>query len=144
MGKTQSQLEANRRYMAEYRKRPGMKEKNAQYHKAYAKKHPDKIKETARRKVLKDYSLTPEQYDAMLKEQCGRCAICCTEKPGGKGRFHVDHDHATGKVRGLLCSSCNRGLGYLKDDEKILYCAWYYIMTSGRVNLPVKSDAPCS
>lgn len=62
------------------------------------------------------YGLTPDQYDELLASQEGRCAICRTETPGGKGGWHVDHDHATGKVRGLLCDNCNNGLGRFADD----------------------------
>lgn len=58
------------------------------------------------------YGITVEQYDAMLERQEGRCAICRGEDPGGRfGRFAVDHDHATGAVRGLLCMMCNTTLG---------------------------------
>ena len=54
----------------------------------------------------------------MYEKQGGKCAICEKEKPlnrHAKLPFHVDHDHVTGKVRGLLCAACNLGLGMLKD-----------------------------
>lgn len=61
-----------------------------------------------RRKYL--YGLTAETYDALLRAQDGKCAMCEFPPPAGK-TLHVDHDHATGAVRGLLCAGCNIGLG---------------------------------
>ncbi|WP_130418421.1 endonuclease VII domain-containing protein [Edaphobacter modestus] len=55
--------------------------------------------------------ITAEQYEKMLADQNGRCAICKTSKFGGMGkRLHLDHNHETNEVRGLICSGCNRGL----------------------------------
>ena len=59
-----------------------------------------------------------EDYKRILSEQGGRCAVCGTDKPGGHGSFHVDHDHETSAVRGLLCGKCNMGLGLLGDNPK--------------------------
>ena len=74
------------------------------------------------------YGITIEDYDRMLEEQNGRCAICRTDKPGGAGaRFAVDHNHDTGNVRGLLCNNCNRGLGHLKDSVLLLEQAINYL-----------------
>lgn len=70
--------------------------------------------EANRRKKLREkYGITPEDYERMFAEQQGRCAICHAEDP----RLVVDHDHATGAVRGLLCHSCNVALGWLRDRE---------------------------
>jgi hypothetical protein len=57
------------------------------------------------------YGITLDDYEKMLAKQEGRCAICRTDRPGGSGKFHVDHDHKTGTVRGLLCMRCNHTLG---------------------------------
>jgi len=73
------------------------------------------------------YGLTPEQYAALLKQQDNRCAICRTETPGGKGGWHVDHDHATDRVRGLLCNACNLMLGHAQDDPARLRAALAYL-----------------
>ncbi len=71
----------------------------------------------ARRHQLRQYGMTLDDYDAMLAAQGGVCAICGSAEPGGSGgRFAVDHDHATGDVRGLLCAKCNTGLGLFGDD----------------------------
>lgn len=75
------------------------------------------------------YGITPEEYAALLDRQLGRCAICRADSAGGRGGWHVDHDHNTGKVRGLLCHSCNLGLGHLKDDPALLRAAMEYLAT---------------
>ena len=74
------------------------------------------------------YGVTPEQFEQMLEQQGGTCAICATDQWDSKGRGpSVDHDHATGKVRGLLCASCNNGLGRFRDDTALLRAAVKYL-----------------
>ena len=76
------------------------------------------------------YGMTPEQYDELIEKQGGRCAVCGTAHPvkGSSNRgWHVDHDHVTGKVRGLLCNSCNRGIGLLQDNPELLEKAAAYL-----------------
>lgn len=72
--------------------------------------------------LKRTYGMTLEQYNRLLHEQLSRCAICGSDNPKSfkNVSFHVDHDHITGKVRGLLCSNCNMALGLLKDDISIL------------------------
>jgi hypothetical protein len=73
---------------------------------------------------LRKTGVTPEQYNAKMEEQAGLCAICnkeCTKA------LAADHDHETGKFRGLLCNNCNRGLGHFKDDSMLLLRALYYL-----------------
>jgi Recombination endonuclease VII len=66
----------------------------------------------ARSRSLRKYGLTPADYDEMVETQNGRCMICNTDQPGTEsGYWPVDHDHATRRVRALLCSACNAGLG---------------------------------
>lgn len=91
--------------------------------------HPDKVKELLRRANLRRYyGITPEQYDQLFEKQRGRCAICGTRNAGGKGSvFRVDHDHATGLVRGLLCNECNLGLGKFAHDKRRLSKAIDYL-----------------
>ena len=75
------------------------------------------------------YGLTSEKYNQMVENQGGVCAICKT-KPNfnkWKKRFAIDHCHTTGRVRGLLCDACNRGIGMLKDDPSILENAIKYL-----------------
>lgn len=68
----------------------------------------------------------PEQYEEMRDAQGDCCAIC--QVPfDGPGACAVDHDHATGKVRGMLCGRCNRAIGLLRDDPEIMRQAADYI-----------------
>src|SRR5260370_25020366 len=84
-----------------------------------------------RRRSLRRYGLSSVDYDAMWDAQDGRCRICL-RRPEGKLRLkgnqmhhslHIDHDHVSNKVRGLLCESCNRGLGFFFDDLDLLLAA---------------------
>jgi hypothetical protein len=68
------------------------------------------------------YGITGEEADAMLASQGGLCAICRAAPA-----VHVDHDHATGAVRALLCFNCNGGLGQFKDDPAVLRAAADYV-----------------
>lgn len=82
---------------------------------------------------LRKYGLTPRDYQTLVERQAGKCAICRTADPGsGASRWHVDHDHATGKVRGLLCAGCNTGIGKLRDDPQILDRAAAYLRAHGK------------
>ena len=82
--------------------------------KKYRKTNPEASRNSIRNCLYKrEYGITLEDYDLMLIEQEGKCAVCGSDDPKGKGRFHVDHDHDTGKVRGLLCHYCNIAEGYL-------------------------------
>lgn len=77
---------------------------------------------------LKKYGLTVEQYDQMVHSQQGKCKVC-----GGteETNLAVDHCHKTGKVRGLLCRSCNLALGNLKEDVNIMRNLIVYIEKGG-------------
>jgi len=85
----------------------------------------------ARRAKLKRlFGITPEDYDRMFAEQRGVCGICGSASPDGR-RLHVDHDHTSNKVRGLLCHDCNRGLGIFKDSAARLERAVRYLKRTG-------------
>lgn len=92
--------------------------------KSYLKNKKACIEYSTRYNRLKKLGITHSQYEVMYKEQKGLCAICsntCTKS------LAVDHDHTTGVIRGLLCNSCNRGLGYFKDDKLRLFAAYQYL-----------------
>lgn len=75
------------------------------------------------RRLKSLYGLTPDQYFALGT----RCAICGTEEDARGFRLAVDHDHATKKVRGLLCGNCNCGIGFFNHDESLLTKAIDYL-----------------
>lgn len=82
--------------------------------------------------IERKFGITGKQYDQILAVQGGVCALCRTNRGsinfGGKPRrLAVDHDHDTGRVRGLLCERCNRGVGLLGDDPALLRRAADYI-----------------
>jgi hypothetical protein len=68
------------------------------------------------------YGITVAEADAMLADQGGLCAMCAAAPAA-----HVDHDHATGAVRALLCFNCNGGLGQFRDDPALLRAAAHYV-----------------
>jgi hypothetical protein len=72
-----------------------------------------------------DFGITSEQYNSVLFKQDNKCAICRKEREGR--RLSVDHDHKTGKFRGILCNKCNLGLGYFNDSVDLLKVAINYI-----------------
>lgn len=88
------------------------REANPEAYTAYHKEYADSHKEIRREQHwMRKYNITRQDYDTMLAAQGGGCATCHKKEPGGRGSyFHVDHDHQTGKVRGLLCHECNTAL----------------------------------
>lgn len=105
--------------------------------KQYAQANPEKVsttKKVCRKKKpervlaanLKKYNLTIVGYNALLLAQDGCCAIC--RKPPEKHRLSVDHDHETGRVRGLLCGNCNAMLGHAHDNVQTLELAIKYLV----------------
>jgi hypothetical protein len=99
-----------------------------QYLRQYRKASPELEKARALRA---DFGISLEKYSQMLEAQIGLCAICKqpeTHKRDGKVKaLAVDHHHGTGKIRGLLCSDCNTGIGKLKDDVNVLSNAIDYL-----------------
>lgn len=94
---------------------------------AYSRERARKARQTpgyTRAKHLRHlYKLDVAQYSALLDRQDNACAIC---RQPFTGTPHVDHDHPTGRVRGLLCERCNKGIGYLNDDPTLLISAAEY------------------
>jgi hypothetical protein len=73
------------------------------------------------------YGVSADEVDAMLDAQNGRCAICGERAPDRLASMHLDHDHEHGQLRGLLCLSCNQGLGKFRDDPTVLLRAIVYL-----------------
>lgn len=87
--------------------------------------------ELERNKTLKlKYGITSEEFDAMLEAQGGVCKVCKGPPHGRRNVYHVDHDHVTGKVRGLLCHKCNVALGMVQDSPDHLKALIAYLEES--------------
>lgn len=82
--------------------------------------------EVRKGQLKRKYGFTQELYEVFFFMQCGQCAIC-HEDWDGKRNFAVDHNHITGRVRGLLCHKCNPALGAFKDDPELLIKAAMYL-----------------
>lgn len=99
--------------------------------KCFSDKGKLRTREDYRRSRLKTkYNLTPEEWQTMFETQGGVCAIC--KQPPDKGKpFHVDHDHKTSRVRGLLCGCCNVAIGMLQDSPAVAQAATDYLKRTG-------------
>jgi hypothetical protein len=103
-----------------------MADTRAEISRRWRERNPDKHAASKRAYQLRSqYGITPEEYDEMLAAQGGKCALCET-LPLTK-RLAVDHDHATGQVRGLLCWSCNGAIGLLQDDPALIRKVAVYV-----------------
>ena len=91
----------------------------------YATPHGKEI--SRRSRLKKAFGLTLEEYDELLVKQNDGCGICGRSRSDDGRRLAVDHCHDTGKIRGLLCSSCNMALGMLNDDLELLKKAVDYL-----------------
>jgi hypothetical protein len=123
------------------------KEQKRNYNKTYYDKHKSRFKIYNRMRYTENpqeriersradrlrrvYNLTPEQYNNLLELQNGHCAFCDRTEARPGHRLMVDHDHQTGKVRGLLCASHNTALGAFGDDVPGLMQAVNYLLRNG-------------
>lgn len=92
----------------------------------YDRAHPE------RNGPARHYGLTAIQVHALVALQCGRCKICQEILRGGRSQ-HIDHNHETGAVRGILCSGCNTALGKFDDSPAMLERAAEYVRKDGAV-----------
>ncbi len=127
--------EANRRWYQSKGKeyRAARREEIRTYQRAWDAAHPGAVQHANRvQRLRRNFGLTVAEYDAMVAAQGGVCA-CCQKvethrnRNGEVSRLAVDHDHATGSVRALLCHSCNTGIGSFYDDPALLRAAAGYI-----------------
>lgn len=136
-------VENQRRYRANNPKRVRAynkiwREQNPEYSKEYHRKHrgepcnnPRGLYENAEDgRLQRKYNIGIEKYNQIFAEQSGRCAICGKHQSELRKRLSVDHCHVTKNVRGLLCVSCNIGIGHLGDDIENLKCAIIYLNKS--------------
>ena len=100
-------------------------DKAAKYQRDARKRDSERFHDYGRKQ---NYGLKPGQYANMLAAQGGKCRICGSKEPSGKGKnFHVDHCHDTRIVRGLLCHNCNVGLGHFQSSPELLAQAISYL-----------------
>jgi hypothetical protein len=136
------QAKQSARYRADPERQETAKERTRQWRldneeyyreRSAAYRKTDAYKQSLRKTYLKQtYGLTPEDYDRMLEAQGGGCAIC-GKAPRPDISLHIDHDHETGRIRGLLCFTCNNGLGQFQDDPELLIAAAEYVGMHRRV-----------
>lgn len=102
----------------------------AERRKLWVANHARRNAATQRKCAMKvNYRLTIDEWFALLEQQGGKCPICGTDNPGGRN-WHTDHDHITGKIRGILCGRCNIMLGHARDSVDILVSAADYLNSS--------------
>lgn len=94
-----------------------------------------RLKDTLRR-----YGVTVEWFENRMRENDGRCEICGTRNFGKARRPAIDHNHTTGEARGLLCGSCNQGLGAFKDSPELLKLAIEYLRKVGHYGTRNQDD----
>lgn len=105
----------------EYNKRPEVKARRRLLRATPASKQKARAQQLRWR-----YGLRKHEFTEILASQGGRCAICRATAPGSRD-WHVDHDHVSGRVRGLLCSPCNTFIGLAKEDPDVLRQAAQYL-----------------
>lgn len=93
----------------------------------YGQENIKRIKNRRRERI---YGISPEEYENILLKQNGKCAICKSDKSEFHNGLHIDHNHNTGKIRGLLCLKCNSAIGKFKDSIEILQEAIKYLETN--------------
>ena len=104
------------------------KEHTIALNKLWHKNHPERVNIHFMKAGLKRfYNITIEEYDEMFNKQEGKCLICGHHQNEFKRRFDVDHNHTTGKIRGLLCGGCNLVIGNAKEDVNVLKNAIEYL-----------------
>lgn len=92
-------------------------------------------------RIKRDYGITYDDLVRMVDEQGNKCAICGTqfsERGWGAAAKQIDHDHETGKVRGILCLKCNRGLGLFEENERRMVAAIAYLKFHGKTVIDAK------
>ena len=107
------------------------REERYAYQKRWKEANPDKHRALNQRHWLKKfYGLTEGQWDEMFKAQGRVCACCGSDDPKGVNGWNTDHCHDTGRVRGILCRTCNSMLGMAKDNPETLAQGIEYLRAS--------------
>jgi len=122
-----------RRYEADPAKYKAMvkrwQQANADYLNAYRREYnatPERKRALRDGYYRRTFGISADDFDALLASQDGGCAIC-GGVPEREASFHLDHDHLSGSIRGILCLSCNQALGHFRDDPTVLQRAADYV-----------------
>jgi hypothetical protein len=136
-------LEGARKQAREWRR--NNPEKIKELDRKYKEENPEQRAKTYKRhRLKKEYGMALEEHEATQIRQNFKCAICRKdiEDFSGKKIFHVDHDHFSGEVRGLLCPHCNSMVGFSEDSPETLLSAAEYLMNPpGYVKLDIGKAA---
>lgn len=127
--KTPEGIVWKREYQKKREQKPEVKYKRIQSDRRRSKTK-NRIDYARELRLKKKYSLSLDAFNSMKQSQHGKCMICSmefSEKTHREDSCHVDHDHKTGKVRGLLCGACNMGIGKFKDTPELLRNAALYL-----------------
>lgn len=128
---------------SEYRSQPAQRAISNRAAKLWRKAHPEKMRIQYKKKydkhweysrsffLRKLYGITIKQYNELYDKQNGKCAICSKQASELAKGLAVDHDHKTGKIRGLLCGYCNTAIGSFKENIETMKAAIDYINKEG-------------
>jgi hypothetical protein len=120
------------------------RERSIAYVKSWQEANPERVRASAQRnrsKKLKkmrelhlrrNFGLSIDEYERLLEQQGGGCAICQSPPTPGIS-LHVDHDHGSGEIRGLLCFRCNNGIGLFRENPDLLQDAARYVVTDPKL-----------
>jgi hypothetical protein len=124
---SENNREKRRKIAARWREknRGNIRDYARKYNVLYAQKNRDSIRYKELQRV---YGITKQHYDSIFDFQDGKCAICRNPfESKGKRRACIDHDHSTGKIRGILCNMCNMMIGHADENKKTLEMAIAYL-----------------
>jgi hypothetical protein len=131
-------LEERRAYQRRYRKENP--EKHIKAGRKYRETHPERM----RWNTLKSkYGIQASEFQSMYDAQQGKCGICEEEVKHQDRSTHLDHDHKTGKIRGILCENCNKMLGHARENPRILMAAVEYLKGEGWLPKEIQAKANC-
>lgn len=124
--RTEFNFDKSRKDGHTHRCKPCARLRNRKYKGMYRNKDRNRVLNWKYKGII----LSIAGYDQMLIDQDGRCAICSRHHSEFSKKLAVDHDHATGKIRGLLCSNCNTGIGKLGDNAERVRSAMEYLLVN--------------
>lgn len=126
-----SREEKNASYRKRWANNPTMRLRKLASNKKWMQDNKKYRKDYSHHRNLKKYGLSISDYDAIFHSQNGNCAICGANQSQFIKKLYVDHNHKTGKVRGILCVNCNMLIGHAMEDISILEKSISYLKHHG-------------